>query len=232
VKRLTFFLATAAFVAPLNFANAADIEVTAHDWSGPYIGLLGGYAMVDHDVATNIANFGVFNINQSFEADGPQLGLEAGWNHQSGSLVFGLAADISLVDNESLSLVDVVNLDEIYVAKQGFVGTFRGKLGYSFDSVLLYATGGLAVTDAEFRFENYTDASRTVLESISKDTDTLVGFTVGGGLEFAVTESISIKGEYLYADFGKLDFAYTPGALFGKADLTSHTARAGVSWSF
>lgn len=217
----------------MSFANAADVDIPAYDWSGPYIGILAGYSSTDYDVTSNISNSATFNTNQSFEVDGPQLGLEAGWNYQSGSLVFGLAADISLLDNETLSLVDVVNLDEIYVAKQDFVGTFRGKLGYSFDNVLLYATGGIAVTDAELRYENYIDGTRTVLEEIDKSSETLVGFTLGGGLEFAVSENISIKAEYLYADFGKLDYVFPSAApAAGDANLTTHTARAGISWNF
>ena len=226
-----YALAGAILFAMGGTSLAADIaaEPTPYDWSGMYAGVIAGYSWSDFDVNADQADEPQFDLNQSFGVEGGQVGLEAGWNHQSDSLVFGVAADLSLSDAEDSSNFDIVDEDEIYVGKHDYFATVRGKLGYAMDNVLVYATGGLAITDAEIRYENYTDSTHSALdEPISKDSKMLLGWTAGGGVELAVSEAVSVKAEYLYSDFGSLDFDLLPGLLTGDADVTSHIVRAGL----
>jgi outer membrane immunogenic protein len=226
-----YVLAATALFAMGGTSLAADIaaEPTPYDWSGMYAGVIAGYSWSDFDVNADQPNTPAFDLSQSFGVEGGQVGLEAGWNHQIDSLVFGIAADISLSDAEDPSNIDTVFEDELYVGKHDYFATVRGRLGYAMDNVLVYATGGLAITDAEFRYENYSDSTHTVLDQpIVKDHKTLLGWTAGGGVELALGETVSVKAEYLYSDFGSLDFDFIPGDLTGDADVTSHIVRAGL----
>ena len=68
------------------------------------------------------------------------------------------------------------------------------------DRALFYVTGGLAVTNVKFT-DSFGSFGNTVVAAISSNT-TRVGWTVGGGIEYAFTNNWSAKAEYLYADFG------------------------------
>lgn len=80
-----------------------------------------------------------------------------------------------------------------------YLGTVRGRLGYATGSLLPYVTGGLAV--------------------MNDDGSARAGWTLGAGLEYALTRNISIKGEYLYVD---------PRS----SDLRGNILRAGLNWRF
>jgi outer membrane immunogenic protein len=105
-------------------------------------------------------------------------------------------------------------------------GTVRGRLGVAFDRTLVYATGGLAWRDTGdndgrngtvgtppagfFSTLSPGAAARGArnLARINRDNDfdaEDIGFTVGGGIEYAFTNSISVKLEGLYVDFSDGD---------------------------
>ena len=109
---------------------------------------------------------------------------------------------------------DVVDEDEICVGTHDWFATVRGKVGWA---------------DAEFRYENYTDGTRTVLEGEVGNWETMFGWTAGGGVGIALGDVASLKAEYLYADFGDLDYN---GGFSGKVDVDTHMARGGVLFHF
>ena len=80
----------------------------------------------------------------------------------------------------------------------------RGRLGYAFDRALLYATGGIAFADASIQsnFVPVTAGAVNFPGSRASDSTVLVGPTVGGGLEYALTPNISLAAEYRYTDYG------------------------------
>jgi outer membrane immunogenic protein len=70
---------------------------------------------------------------------------------------------------------------------------------------------------------------------------TKLGWTVGGGLEWALTRNWSVKAEYLYLNFGSIDAAGVirnpipagyANAISTSTDLAAHVARAGVNFKF
>lgn len=90
-----------------------------------------------------------------------------------------------------------------------YFGTFRPRLGYTFDGVLVYATGGFAVG-------GLSGASSITLQDIypnrsytyrygASSSGMRTGYTVGGGAEYAFTPLWSLKGEYQYLDFANGD---------------------------
>jgi outer membrane immunogenic protein len=95
-------------------------------------------------------------------------------------------------------------------------GRLRG--GYALDNMLIYATGGLAV------------AGGRINPGLGNDTETHLGFVVGGGVEAAVTKNIFARAEYLYTNTDKK--TYTDGTNSVKADLDGSAVRVGIGYKF
>ena len=129
-----------------------------------------------------------------------------------------------------------------------WLATFRGRIGVlAAPQFLLYATGGLAVgqvkTNASLTTTVANNIPGCVAASIglcigNSDTSTKVGWTVGGGAEWALTSNWSIKAEYLYVDLGRSNstgfdarFA-VPLPLFASTKDDFHIARVGVNYRF
>jgi outer membrane immunogenic protein len=84
--------------------------------------------------------------------------------------------------------------------KADIQGSIRGRLGIAFDRALIYATGGVAFggfnTDVTF-------AAPPFFASANR-SNTRTGWTVGGGIEYAITNNWSIGAEYRFTDFGRI----------------------------
>jgi len=112
-------------------------------------------------------------------------------------------------------------------------GSVRARIGLAFDRVLLYATGGAAFAGIEKEYT--TSVPVFISESI---TQTRSGWTVGGGLEYAVTNNWSIRAEYRYSDFGHLiDYPFAVfispfGLLSVQHHLTQNQVQFGISYKF
>jgi outer membrane immunogenic protein len=152
-------------------------------------------------------------------------------------LVAGIETDLSYLHANQNSLVTYTGAPlvqtQVSTAYHWF-GTTRGRLGYLVTgATMIYATGGLAY--ARIDHSAVVQTNPTVSE-----TSTRTGWTVGGGVEYALNAAWSVKGEYLYADLGTatLDTSATtggPGA--GTASTTSwshklNIARFGVNYKF
>jgi len=175
----------------------------AYDWSGFYIGINGGWAE-EHDRRDNVvAPFGQFG---DFNANGGTIGGQVGYRWQTGPFVFGLEAqgnwaDLSGSTNNLLGLPG----DRIRSRLDAF-GLFTGQIGYAWNSVLLYAKGGAAVTDRNFEF------FFPGLGTWSTGYETRWSPTVGVGLEFAFAPNWSIGVEYNHIFEDRHDATFTaPG---------------------
>jgi outer membrane immunogenic protein len=163
-------------------------------------------------------------------------GAHIGYNLQIQQWVIGLEGS---VDGTSLSRSVFEPVSGFTVGTRSDVqGSIRGRAGIAFDRVLLYATGGVAFAGIT---DNYTDVTGVVTGSpgaTSSFSKTRVGWTVGGGLEYAVTNNWSVRAEYRYSDFGRYtDFplaAFVPagGTLFVRHHLTENQVQAGFSYKF
>jgi outer membrane immunogenic protein len=166
----------------------------------------------------------------SIDMDGFVGGLHAGYNWQSDSLVLGVEGDIEFADidgDTDIIHVDNDNEDEGDASQEiDWLGSLRLRAGFAFDRALLYATGGLAVggVKVEASLAEASDAS-------NKDTEW--GWTVGGGLEYALTDDVSARIEYRYTDLGGTDLDMDHFAISQlEFENTFHAVRAGVSWHF
>jgi outer membrane immunogenic protein len=144
-----------------------------------------------------------------------------------------------------------------YRSNLDYIGTVRGRLGWLFTpTLLLYGTGGLAyggvsvnnsfVTTASNPGGIYRDVASLASSAFS---DTRVGWTAGGGLEWMFWPNWSAKVEYLYYDLGNVTttaFSVAPPSAFGFATglnswafaaqttqrFNGNIVRAGVNYHF
>ena len=187
-----------AHAADLNYAPRAytvNQPLNAYSWAGPYLGGNIGY------------DWGSVS-NSAVKPSGFVGGVQAGYNFQTGSWVFGVEGDIQ-----------VTGADDTFAFwkfSNPWFGTVRGRVGYAFNNILFYGTGGLAfgeLTGQTFGFS---------------ESHTTAGWAAGGGVEFGLTPNWSAKVEYLYFDLSTTPFAIT-GVSNG---YSASVVRAGVNYRF
>ena len=231
------------------------------DWKGFYLGgnAGGNLSRTDATTTTVFSPTGYFASSsvpaiaalspQRPDSNGFVGGGQAGYNFQSGALVFGLEADIGAMTGSDTRTATGVypccaptNFTLAQRMEHQWLFTVRPRVGATFGRALFYVTGGLAVTNLNYR-ATFTDTFATALETGRID-ETKAGWTAGGGLEYQVRQHWSVKGEYLYADFGDETAsstnltAFTPPIAFPTnvfthtADLRSHIFRFGFNYRF
>jgi outer membrane immunogenic protein len=105
---------------------------------------------------------------------------------------------------------------------------------------MIYGTGGVAYGGGTSNFSAFDSTTGSFWTS--SPSSTRVGWVIGGGVEYALTNNITIKGEYLYADLGSDKFTTAgnaasliafPGVVVsGKIDYNASIFRAGVNYKF
>jgi outer membrane immunogenic protein len=207
-------------------------------WTGIYVGGQVGYAWARDNGSINNPAPGIAGLPPSIflpftvNFQGVIGGAHLGYNLQFNQWVVGLEGD---VNGTSLSKTQLVGAFPPFF--QGLVrpkatvqGSIRGRLGIAFDRVLIYATGGAA-------FADFTVAYNTLpLGGIDQITSTRTGWTVGGGLDYAITNNWSIGAEYRYSDFGRRNDQSPPPVLFPNSfvrhHLTEHQVQGVFSYKF
>jgi outer membrane immunogenic protein len=238
----------------------------AWTWTGWYIGATAGgtwsndpvtsrftcpatvgcaYA-IPSDLAAGSA-FGTGSLGRS----GFTGGAEIGYNWQIGGLVLGGETDFeSFSAGRSQTVTGkfpaaVTSPTEVTSVKTNWLYTLRARAGWAiFPNALLYATGGLALTQARIsnafndNFVSIGGAANTV--GASSASSTWSGYVVGGGLEWALAQNWTVKGEYLYVNFGGRSTnavvagfpGLAPNALATTGTLSANIARAGLNYKF
>ena len=229
---------TAAFVSA---ASAADISEPAYsyDWSGAYVGVHGGYVWGEADVTYD-------NEPGGGDLDGGFWGgALAGYNLQYDAIVFGVEGDFGLGDVSGKGGGGPIDPEppEVYDYSYGldWNAHLRARAGFAVDRALFFVTGGLAVAEHTLGVEETNtgiiicqackgiDPSTT--RSLGSDSQTHVGFTIGGGIEYALSDNVLLRAEYLYDDYGEANYEDEEGNEYD-VDLTAQTVRAAVSFKF
>jgi outer membrane immunogenic protein len=235
----TFFSST-AFAADV----VAPEVIPVFSWTGAYIGLNagfgGGKAKHPFDVSgpTEVGRFNIANGTLDFTSSGFLGGIQAGYNYQMDQWVLGVETDFqgSGIKGEGSVSVDSPIFGGSFNAKIGskldWYGTLRARAGVlATDRFLVYATGGLAYG----RTKSYVNIDEIDLnESRSK---TKAGWTIGAGAEYAITDNVTFKTEYLYTDLGKanlFDGEFGDSGIAARLDrkFNFHTVRVGINYKF
>lgn len=215
--------ATSAMAADVVYEQPVEPVVAmpvAYDWNGFYFGINAGYGFGGDADFRGTVDGG----RGSADIDGFIGGGQIGYNWQNGPWVFGVETDIQYSDiSGSVSGTSVAGDAVTFSNDLDYFGTVRGRVGYAFDNVLPYVTGGFAYGGNTL---TYTDA----LGSVSNDK-THTGYTVGAGIEYGMTEQASLKFEYLYTDLGNKTYFQDFGNPI-RTDVDFHTVRAGLNIRF
>ena len=172
-------------------------------WAGPYAGLQLGYGF----------SGSVNGLGNDIGTDGWTGGAFGGFNLQNGSFVYGLEADINYNDiNGSNAGVD---------ARSRFDGSLRARAGIAVnEDLLVYGTAGIAAEKLRL----------TEIATGTRDTNTMVGYTVGAGADVKLTEQVFARGEYRFTDYGSETFDI--GAASGDYDSSNHRVTVGLGLKF
>lgn len=235
-------IASAAFAVAAGSAQAADviwdepavaapIAISApYNWTGFYVGLVGGAATGDFDYAYDVAGFGNA-LNGEVSAGGIFGGGQVGADYQWGNVVVGAVADIFATDIDADLSLNTPALGGIGVSAKSelkYYGTVRGRLGYAYDRFLAYGHGGFAYGETE---QTVSFAGLGTTTSIETDSGNKTGWVVGGGFEYAVTDAISLQTEYSYVDLGR-DTLYADQFETITEDVSFHAVKAAVNFRF
>ncbi|WP_332065372.1 outer membrane protein [Bartonella sp. CB189] len=119
-----------------------------------------------------------------------------------------------------------------YTFKEKWAGATRMRIGFAANRILPYIAGGVAYTqlqDITSISVAQKDTGKVLASGVLTDeTKSLVGYTLGAGVDFAMNNHIMVRAEYRYSDFGKKKFAQD------KYDLSYKTNdfRVGVAYKF
>lgn len=219
--------------------------------------LVGGIIGVD--------GFDTVDLRGSDEIEGFFGGFQIGRNWQDGSFVYGVEADISVADMKqsssfaaSASVLDLSVLDGAIDAGIGtyevagsietglnFFGTLRGRMGFAWDRLLVFGTGGIAFGDVDVRAAASSafnlvdvDLGGTDLINLSQSSaafgqasDFMVGYVIGGGVEYAFNDRVSGKLEYAYMNLGETSVMLSDGSAMD-VEVDMHLVKGGMNVKF
>lgn len=258
----TFPLTALGIFGLINLMTCAQAQTpVTRDWSGAYLGgsVGGSEGRAKTDAETSDGFTGSYFTPPDPEqiaaaADGTLSqsslsgGLFGGFGRQFGNLYLGVEASAN-----SLSFDETQTSGEVYLSnatgafsqelsvKADWQATLRARLGWAQERWLAYVTGGAAVAqirlDASFRDNFLGPGARG--HSSSKETK--LGWVVGLGGEYALSDRWTVRGEYLYADYGKVDtsatvtspvFPLLANTLESSAKFKTQTVSLGMAYRF
>jgi outer membrane immunogenic protein len=218
-------IATLAVLIAAATAHAADLPrrqqmptkapayvAPVYNWTGFYVGINGGGGW-------GSSEWSALTGTSSNDVSGAVVGGTVGYNWQTGQFVFGVEGDADWSSIKgTTTLAPCTNSCE---TRNSWLATTRGRIGYAFDRIMPYVTGGAVFGDL-----------KATPAGFAGDSETRVGWTIGGGAEFALGGQWTAKLEYLYADLGDVNCAAGNCAVPTNVDLTTSLVRGGINFRF
>jgi outer membrane immunogenic protein len=257
------------------YTKAPPPEVV-YNWTGFYIGgFVGGAWDRENAVSTalpapgfgapggapgGLAGFGFLPTTHNLNGDGFIGGLYAGYNWQSGSYVLGVEGDFAYLDGTRSNTQPLIaTFPGVVLNPEGlttvtnnnhWLGSLRGRVGYAWDHVMLYATGGVAFRDSGNTVSvvpgpvpgaigNFNGAPG----GVAGFNNNQVGYAVGVGGEWMISQNWILRAEYLHYGFqgssGTLPIvgdtctgAANCSFVVNTSDRNIDTARVGIAYKF
>jgi outer membrane immunogenic protein len=224
-------------------ASAADFPVktppaspVTDNWTGFYLGGHAGDGTgIDSAVSSSAVSTAFPAVSSNWNIHGAFAGLQAGYNALiTPHFLLGIEADASFANLQgSYFDVSVPTDTRLVGTNVKDFGTARGRLGAVFDRLLVYGTGGLAWGRIdETRLQVSGSQFAATPGTFEVNSATYVGWTVGGGTEYAVAKHWSVKAEYLYLDFAQHQFVRPISLTLADHHTTANIGRIGVNYRF
>ena len=186
--------------APAPIIESAPVS----SWAGPYAGVHLGYGFSGsvHDRT----------YSNDISTNGWLGGVFGGFNMQNGQFVYGGEADVNY------SGIDGSNAGQN--ARARIDGSLRARAGVALnDDVLVYGTAGVAA-----------ERLRVDVPGVGRDTNMMLGYTVGVGTDVKLTEEVFARGEYRYTDYGSKTFDIAVPS--SRIDSSNHRVTVGLGIKF
>ena len=241
----TAIVSTQALAADLPSRRAPPVytpppAIPVFTWTGFYVGGQVGYEFGRSNGLAYATATGAGLAANGSSPKGIIGGAHVGYNFSTQSLpvlgnafggvlgaggVFGIEGDVDGSNYRPRYALGGIN----DYGSQNIQGSIRGRLGIAVDRALFYATGGAAFGGLR---NTYVNTLNGATDSISH---TRVGYTVGGGVEYAITNNWSLRGEYRYTDFGTYTDNLgnsTAGGVNVRHHESDNRVQAGFSYKF
>ncbi|WP_192253757.1 outer membrane protein [Mesorhizobium silamurunense] len=219
--RLT--LASAGFFALLSGSTlaadaGADLPMTApgFDWTGYYAGLQAGYGWGSSDISGTEGE----PFAASPDLDGGFVGGHVAGLWQFSQAVIGARAELNYSSTDGSALLGPGNSVGTDIK---WFGSVNAEAGLAVDRWLIYGVGGVAFASIE--------TSQEAGPSFAK-THTSAGWTIGAGVDYALSNNIVVGAQYRYYDFGKEHFDVPDDFSDRDQDVKLHTLGVNFSYKF
>lgn len=250
---ITAVPAKAADLPMQNSAPAPFIAaVPVFTWTGFYAGVNAGAAWDDSRLTLreagtlfadqlDLSGFGGSSSNARFNG-----GAQVGYNYRFGATLVGIEADINRLrirSSYTTAFTDDSGAEALRADQRlRWFGTLRARLGFTpTEHLLVYGTGGLAFgrvhSDTSYIGSGIDGTGPYAFDYACSSSSTRWGWTLGAGAEYAFTNELSLKGEYLYVDLGSKNYAATDPLRTDvgynvKSEARFHVLRAGLNYKF
>jgi opacity protein-like surface antigen len=230
MKKSAITIAAIVTAATMSFARAADIPppvpayrapvvIPVYNWSGFYIGGNLGWAF-----GNSSATYNPTGLTWDVGKNGFLAGGQAGINWQTGAFVFGIEGDLTWIDGKS---------DRVFnggISGDGgtdWAATIAARFGFAANNVLWYGKAGAGWVNNTATI--YSGAGTTLWTG----SNTNVGWLIGAGVEFGLTQNWTTKLEYNYLNLD--NWTGTPGILNGDSVSISRNVqmlKVGLNYKF
>jgi outer membrane immunogenic protein len=219
----SILLASALGLALCTPVSAADptvpVETPEWTWQGPYAGVFGAGTLEHYKIHAPGAPLGIVDTT-THNVGSPTIGGFAGYNFQSGNIVYGAEGELGYRFKKS-TFNDVPGAGTLDVST-GLFGSLKGRVGMDMGPYLPFVTAGVTAVQL-----------KTFYPGGSAEADaTLVGGIVGAGVDVALTHNVFLRGEYDFSFFGKKELSYCPGSCLLDHTVQTHDFRIGVGLKF
>lgn len=239
----------------------APVMAVIDPWTGLYGGVNVGYAWGPWGSSNPAPGAIFFDGTALVSSASPHVngvigGVQLGYNWRLASnWIAGVEADVQwsgakASNNGTVGLGSFILVDNRFTFtgdtsndwKMKWFSTFRGRVGFTTaDQWLIYATGGLALINAQFANTTTLTLTRTTLggalvsvtsaSAANSESKTRVGFALGAGVEKKLARDWSARLEYLYIDGGTYTFLSGTGA-DTSVRIRDHIVRVGLNYFF
>ncbi len=251
-------LAAAVGVAGVAFLSAGAAVAQDTLWDGFYVGASAGGSWADTKLKMRAtsgsgaivmppSDAALVNAAVASDSDNDTSftgGLQAGYNYQVESWVFGLETDVSFYDlgqdrsktyQSPVLITPPITFTIAQEVKTDWIWTLRPRVGYAAGSWMFYGTAGVAVSEIKLT-TTYKDTRATPITASNKESDTKTGWVAGLGGAYALSPIASIRGEWLYTNLGTVK-SQTPvgsgyASLSSEADTRGNLFRIGFDYKF
>lgn len=209
--------------SPDFYTKAAAAPI--YHWAGPYLGAhFGGALSSGEDVLTPIGS-------DTTNPSGVLGGLQVGYNYRlAPTWLVGIEGELGWTSAEGkANFLDPAGIASLSITSDhNWYDTLSGRVGYVMGPLMLYAKGGAACMNADYRMDVNSGIDGSTLANATR-----TGWNVGGGLEYMLGSRWSAKLEYDHLDFGSDTLGFVNP--FGSS-VTFKTAvnefKAGLNYHF